>query len=124
MIVGVPVVDIAELMRTHAPPRFLGHPRFDEFCSVAGRLDGVTSALALPTPTTVTRCIWAGRADRLVRPSQVARLVAHWGNPDVCWYAGGHLGFLAARSVRRHIAASLVQAGIAEESGGRMRAVA
>jgi pimeloyl-ACP methyl ester carboxylesterase len=124
VIVGVPVVDIAHLMRTHAPPRFLGNARFAEFCSVAGVLDGVTSALALPTPVPAARGIWAGRADRLVRPSQVARLAAHWGNPDVCWYAGGHLGFLAAGSVRRHVAASLVQAGIAEANDGWLRAVA
>jgi pimeloyl-ACP methyl ester carboxylesterase len=126
VIVGVPVVDIAELMRTHAPPRFLHHPRFVEFCSLASKLDGVTSALALPAPAPelATRRIWAGRADRLVRRSQVRRLVAHWGSPEVCWYAGGHVGFIAARSVHRHIARSLVDAGIAELTDGALRAVA
>lgn len=125
VIVGVPVVDIADLMRTHAPPRFLHHPLFGDFCAIAQQLDGVTSALGLPAPpeNPKTRSIWAGRADRLVRPAQVERLVAHWGGPDVCWYAGGHMGFLTARSVRRHISQALVNAGIAEDHDGRLAAV-
>ncbi|HZJ26837.1 MAG TPA: hypothetical protein VFF40_07480 [Acidimicrobiia bacterium] len=125
VIVGVPVVDIADLMRTHAPPRFLHHPLFADFCAIAQHLDGVTSPLGLPAPAEhpTTRAIWAGHADRLVRPAQVQRLVAHWGGPDVCWYAGGHMGFLAARSVRRHISQALVDAGIGEEHEGRLVAV-
>ena len=125
VIVGVPVVDISDLMRTHAPSRFLHHPLFDDFCAIAQQLEGVTSALALPAPAqrSRTRSIWAGRADRLVRPSQVRRLIAHWGDPEVCWYAGGHMGFLAARSVRRHIARALVAAGIGEDREGRLAAV-
>ena len=126
MIVGVPVVDIAHLMRTHAPPRFLNHPLFADFCAIAQQLDAATSPLGLPAPTwgPQTRSIWAGRADRLVRPSQVRRLVAHWGDPDVCWYAGGHMGFLTAASVRRHVAQALVDAGVGEDRDGRLAAVA
>jgi pimeloyl-ACP methyl ester carboxylesterase len=124
VIVGVPVVDISDLMRTHAPSRFLHHPRFADFCTIAQQLEGVTSALALPAPvqSPLTRSIWAGRADRLVRPSQVRRLIARWGDPQVCWYAGGHMGFVAARSVRRHISRALVDAGIAEVREGRLTA--
>jgi pimeloyl-ACP methyl ester carboxylesterase len=126
VIVGVPVVDIADLMRTHAPPRFLDHPWFSDFCSIAERLETVTCALGLPAPTggATTRAIWAGRADRLVRPTQVRRLVAHWGDADVCWYAGGHMGFLAASSVRRHVGRALVAAGVGEDRNGRLVAVA
>ena len=35
VIVGVPVVDISDLMRTHAPSRFLHHPLFADFCTIA-----------------------------------------------------------------------------------------
>jgi pimeloyl-ACP methyl ester carboxylesterase len=126
VIVGVPVVDIAALMRTHAPPRFLDHPRFDDFCTIAEQLETATSALKLPAPTggPNTRSIWAGRADRLVRPTEVQRLVTHWGGPDVCWYAGGHMGFLASRAVRRHVSRGLVDAGIGEDRDGRLAAIA
>jgi pimeloyl-ACP methyl ester carboxylesterase len=125
VIVGVPVVDIADLMRTHAPPRFLHHPLFADFCAISQQLDHVTSALGLPAPTLRpgTRSIWAGRADRLVRPVQVRRLATQWGDPEVCWYAGGHMGFLAARSVHRHVAGALVGAGIGQHQGGRLAAV-
>jgi pimeloyl-ACP methyl ester carboxylesterase len=125
VIVGVPVVDIADLMRTHAPPRFTRHPAFSEFCATAAKLDAVTSALGLPPPDdSLPKRIWAGRADRLVRPAQVERLAAHWGGPAVCWYSGGHMGFLTARSVHDYIAQSLVDAGIADRRTGRLTAVA
>lgn len=124
VIVGVPVVDISDLMRTHAPSRFLHHPLFADFCTIAAQLEGVTSALGLSAPaqSPKTRSIWAGRADRLVRPPQVQRLIAHWGNPDVCWYAGGHMGFLTARSVHRHISHALVHAGVGQDHEGRLAA--
>jgi len=125
VIVGVPVVDIADLMRTHAPPRFTRHPAFAEFCTTAAKLDTVTSALGLPPPAAaLPKRIWAGHADRLVRPPQVQRLAAHWGGPEVCWYAGGHMGFLTARSVHDYIAQSFVDAHVAERRRGRLNAVA
>jgi pimeloyl-ACP methyl ester carboxylesterase len=124
VILGIPVVDIADLMRTHAPPRFVRHPAFGRFCTLAGRLDSVTSPLGLPIPTTEVRRIWAGRADRLVQPQHVARLVAHWGGPEVCWYTGGHVGFLTAPAVHGHIAQALVDSGVAEIERGTLRAVA
>ncbi len=125
VIVGVPVVDISDLMRTHAPSRFLHHPRFDDFCTIAQQLEGVTSALGLPaaTQSPKARSIFAGRADRLVRPTQVRRLIEHWDNPDVCWYAGGHMGFLTARSVHRHISRALVDSDVGQEREGRLAAV-
>jgi len=125
VIVGVPVVDIAELVRTHAPPRLTRHAAFEEFCATAATLDPVTSAIGLPPPAdSLTKRIWAGRADRLVRPPQVARLIERWGDPDVCWYSGGHMGFLTARSVHDFVAESLVVAGVAERRHGRIAAIA
>jgi pimeloyl-ACP methyl ester carboxylesterase len=125
VIVGVPVVDIADLMQTHAPPRFTRHPAFAEFCATAAKLDRVTSALGLPPPDDAfPKRIWAGRADRLVRPPQVERLAAHWNGAEVCWYSGGHMGFLTARSVHHYIDQSLVDASVAERRHGRLTAVA
>jgi pimeloyl-ACP methyl ester carboxylesterase len=119
VIVGVPVVDIPDLMRTHAPARFARHPRFADLYEVARRLDPVTSPLGLPAPSVGVRRIWAGRADRLVRRRQVARLATHWATPEVSWYAGGHLGFFGAQPVRRCIADALVDAGVAVRDGDR-----
>jgi hypothetical protein len=123
VVVGIPVVDIPELLRTHAPPRFAHHPRFEELYEVSCRIDAVTSPIKLGVPATDVRRIWAGLADRLVRPSQVARLVEHWGLDDASWYPGGHIGFLGSRGVRRCITDALVDADIAVRHDGRLQAV-
>jgi pimeloyl-ACP methyl ester carboxylesterase len=123
VVVGVPVVDIADLMRTHTPPRFARHPRRDDFFDIAVRLDPVTSPVGLSSPSVLVRRIWAGRADRLVRPGQVQRLAEHWSAPTVSWYQGGHLGFFAAPTARRCVSDALVDAGVARRHEGRLIAV-
>ena len=123
IVVGVPVVDMADLMRTHTPARFARHPRYDEFFDLASRLDPVTSPVGLPPPSVPVRRIWAGRADRLVRPGQVTRLREHWGMAPVSWYQGGHLGFFAAPTVGRCVADTLVASGVARRREGRLVAV-
>jgi pimeloyl-ACP methyl ester carboxylesterase len=124
VVVGVPVVDIPALLRTHAPPRFARHARFEELYDVSCRLDAVTSPIILGVPATDVRRIWAGLADRLVRRSQVARLVEHWGLDDASWYPGGHIGFLGSRAVRRCITDALIDADVAVRHDGRLQAVA
>jgi pimeloyl-ACP methyl ester carboxylesterase len=123
IVVGVPVVDMADLMRTHTPARFARHPRYDEFFDLVLRLDPVTSPVGLPSPSVPVRRIWAGRADRLVRPDQVTRLREHWDMPPVSWYQGGHLGFFGAPTVRRCVAETLVSSGVARRREGRLVAV-
>ena len=88
------------------------------------QLDAVTSPIGLGIPETKVRRIWAGLADRLVRPEQVARLVAHWGIDDASWYVGGHIGFLGSGEVRRCITDALVEADVAVRRDGGLEAVA
>ena len=124
VVVGVPVVDIPELLRTHAPPRFARHARFEELYQVSCRLDAVTSPFSLGVPATDVRRIWAGLADRLVRPAEVARLVDHWGLDNASWYPGGHIGFIRSGAVRRCITDALVDANVAVHHDSRLQAVA
>ena len=124
IVVGVPVVDVPELLRTHAPPRFARHARFKELYQVSCRLDAVTSPFSLGVPATHVRRIWAGLADRLVRPEQVARLADHWGLDHASWYQGGHIGFLGSAVVRHCITDALVDADVAVRHAGRLQAVA
>ena len=35
--------------------------------------------------------IYAGLADRLVRPDQPRALWRHWGEPEIHWFSGGHV---------------------------------
>jgi pimeloyl-ACP methyl ester carboxylesterase len=123
IVVGVPVVDIADLMQTHTPQRFARHPRRDEFFDIAVTLDPVTSPVGLAVPSVPIRRIWAGRADRLVQPRQVRRLAAHWDPSDVSWYQGGHLGFLASPTARRCVTETLVDAGVARRHNNQLIAV-
>jgi pimeloyl-ACP methyl ester carboxylesterase len=122
VVVGVPVVDLAELLRRHAPARFASHPLFDDLYDVSRTLGRYTCPVDLPVPSTTTRRIWAGRADRLVHPDQVERLVAHWAVAAPYWYTGGHVGFLGLPSVLRYTRDAAVDAGLATTAGGRFRA--
>ena len=123
IVVGVPVVDMADLMRTHTPARFARHPRYEDFVGLADRLDRVTSPLGLSSPAAPVRRIWAGCADRLVRPEQVERLTEHWGTPSVSWYQGGHLGFFGAPTARRCVSDTLIECGVAMRHRGRVVAM-
>jgi pimeloyl-ACP methyl ester carboxylesterase len=123
IVVGVPVVDMADLMRTHTPMRFAHHPRYEDFFGLADRLDPVTSPLGLSSPAVPVRRIWAGRADRLVRPGHVERLAQHWGTPTVSWYQGGHLGFFGSPTARRCVSDTLIDSGVASRQKGRLLAI-
>ena len=121
VVVGVPVVDIPEIIRTNLPARFA--ERYQVVRELAERLDAVTSPLALSSPAAPVRRIWAGRADRLVSPGQVERLAEHWDAPTVSWYQGGHLGFFSAPTARRCVSDALIDAGVASRSRGRLVAI-
>ncbi len=122
VVVGVPVVDLAALLRRHAPERFARHPLFEQLCDVSESLERYSSPLALPVPATGIRRVWAGRGDRLVRPDQVDRIVARWGDAPTYWYEGGHMGFLGRRRVRSYTRDAIVDAGLGEVRRGRLRA--
>ncbi len=123
VVLGVPVVDLSALLRIHAPARFAARSRFDEMCEVAHVLERITSPLAFAPPSTPVRRIFAGRADRLVRPEQVARLIDHWRVADPLWYRGGHIGFLGLAVVRRALGDALVDGGVARRDRGRVVAL-
>jgi pimeloyl-ACP methyl ester carboxylesterase len=124
VVVGVPVTDLSELLRRHAPERFTRHPLFPELCSASQALERYSSPLTLPVPTTAVRRVWAGVADRLVAPDQVARVVDRWNSSGTAtyWYTGGHMGFLGLPSVGRFIREGIVDTGLGEFHRGRLRA--
>lgn len=120
-ILGVPVADLGDLMERHS-----GLAPGDI------RLRGVAEAKLLGrvvSPLTLTprvplegRFIYAGLADRLVRPrEQVNRLWEHWGRPQITWYPGGHTGFFRSRPVQRFVADALVQSGLVDPATPALR---
>lgn len=69
----------------------------------------IHSPLSRPLAVARERClIVAGRGDRITPPDQAERLWAHWGEPAIHWFAGGHLVQIgrgdAFRAIRRHLA--------------------
>lgn len=115
-ILGVPPVDLVELVRRHA-----GLSHYDELAQtlkLAKPIGRMISPLALtPRVPTQGRFIYVGIADRLVHPREEAtRLWQHWGKPQICWYPGGHTWFFSSRPVQRFVDDALVQSGFVDSS--------
>jgi pimeloyl-ACP methyl ester carboxylesterase len=124
VVVGVPVVNLARIMRTHTPENRTREPRYVEVFEHAIALEGVTSPIRLGLPATKVRQIYAGRADRFVPTDQVLELVEHWDLDDAAWYTGGHLGFMTTPTSRHCLDDALVEAGLAHrQDDGDMVAV-
>ena len=113
-ILGVPAVDLVNLVGRHAG--LGGHDPLRQTMSLAEPLGRMVSPLALtPRVPMQGRFIYAGIADRLVHPrDQVARLWEHWGKPEIHWYPGGHTGFFGSQPVQRFIEAALAQSGLVD----------
>jgi len=111
-ILGVPVVDLVELLGRHSG---LGHddPRRSTM-RLAEPIGRMVSPLSLtPLVPMRGRFIYAGVADRLVHPrEQVIRLWEHWGQPEIVWYPGGHAGFFRSQPVQQFVSEALHQSGL------------
>ncbi|WP_425518552.1 alpha/beta hydrolase family protein [Mycobacterium spongiae] len=113
-ILGVPAVDLVELVGRHAG--LSHHSRLRQTMKSARSVSRMISPLSLtPLVPMAGRFIYAGLADRLVHPrDQVTRLWEHWGKPRIHWYQGGHTGCFRARPVHRFVDEALVQAGFVD----------
>ncbi|MCH9734740.1 MAG: hypothetical protein K0U78_09330, partial [Actinomycetia bacterium] len=111
-ILGVPVVDLIELLGRHAGLR-RNDPR-RHAVALAEPIGRMLSPLSLEPRVPIRgRFIYAGIADQLVHPrEQVVRLWEHWGRPKIVWYHGGHTGFFQARPVQRFLDEALAQSGL------------
>ncbi|EUA10677.1 hypothetical protein I546_3462 [Mycobacterium kansasii 732] len=113
-ILGVPAVDLVELVGRHAG--LSGQRHLRQTMRSAQPIGRMISPLALtPRVPVQGRFIYAGIADRLVDPhDQVTRLWEHWGKPEIHWYQGGHTGFFRSRPVQRFIDDALAQSGMVD----------
>ena len=115
-ILGVPVADLIELLGRHAGFRD------DDPRRLTVTSPSPSDGWCLPYRCSLRvpmrgRFIYAGIADRLVHPrEQVVRLWEHWGEPEIVWYHGGHIGFFQSRPVQQFIDAALVQSGLLDGS--------
>jgi hypothetical protein len=115
-ILGVPAVDLVELVDRHAG--LSGHHALGQTMRLAKPIGRMISPFGLtPSVPMQGRFIYAGIADRLVHPrDQVIRLWQHWGRPEIHWYQGGHTGFFRSQPVQQFIDDALVQSGLVDPS--------
>lgn len=118
-IAGVPEADLVRGMRRNVDPLL---PPFYEQWGLSWRslerVNRVVSPLALePLVPHEGRFIFAGLADRWVRPGNVKALWEHWDQPEICWYQGGHLSFPLDRDVRRFVGDALTSTLGADPGG-------
>lgn len=115
VIAGVPVVDFPTLFETHSPHvirlRGLEHEVLGE---AASAVHSVVSPLSFePLVPRDHRFIYGGLGDRMATPAQAQQLWRHWDEPEVCWYAGNHVGYLWSGAVKDFVVHSLRSTGFA-----------
>lgn len=102
VIAGIPAAEFGELTCYHASGRALAVAQeaniTPERISVA--LTPVAPLVLTPKIPRDQRFIFGALADRFVPPRQVETLWRHWEEPEIEWYAGGHLGFRFHAEVR------------------------
>lgn len=114
-IAGVPAAEFGELTCYHATGRALALAAEANITPerLAAALTPVAPLMLTPRIARERRFIFGALADRFVPPPQVEALWRHWERPEICWYAGGHLGFRFHTEVRefvdRAIGATLLQ---------------
>lgn len=92
IIAGIPPSDFVALGRHHMPAALLrAAEALGLDWEIVDRIFRVVSPLAMPPRIPrERRFLFAGLADRIVPPSQVRALSAHWEHPQTIWYAGSH----------------------------------
>ena len=118
VVAGVPVADFPALFRHQSPHhirlRAVEHEILDGNAEV---VHSVVSPLSFePRVPRPRRFVYAGLGDRMAPPTQARALCRHWEDPEVCWYAGNHVGYLWARQVVPFVDASLRASGIVDEA--------
>ena len=115
-IAGVPEADLVRGMRRSVEPLL---PPFYEQWGLSWRslerVNTVVSPMALdPVVASDRLFIFAGLVDRWVRPGNVKALWEHWGQPEICWYKGGHMTFPVEPDVQRFVDRALRSTGMAK----------
>jgi hypothetical protein len=102
VVAGIPLTDFSRAVWRHGPPL---HLRYFEKRGVVheevAEVLRVVSPLAMePRVPRERRYLFGAPADRLVPADQVRDLWAHWDEPRIVWYPGGHITFRLHAPVR------------------------
>jgi hypothetical protein len=104
-IAGIPESDLLRGLRRSVEP--LLPPFYEQWglsWTPSERVSRVSSPLAMePLVPVERRFIFAGVADRWVRPGNIVSLWEHWDRPAICWYQGSHLSSFHEPDARRFV---------------------
>jgi pimeloyl-ACP methyl ester carboxylesterase len=118
VIAGIPAVDFANLARDNEP--WIMRRYDDEFeldWQVIRQISHPVSPLALsPRVPRERRFIYAGIADRVVRPDQPRALWRHWAEPEIHWFSGGHVLGVVKSGTAEFVERCLVRSEMAKAS--------
>ena len=114
-IAGIPAVDFPNLARDNEPWVMRRYDdEFDLDWRLIRAISHVVSPLAFAPRVPRDKCfIYAGIADRVVRPDQPRALWRHWGHPEIHWFSGGHVLGIFNASVAPFIERCLTDVGMA-----------
>jgi pimeloyl-ACP methyl ester carboxylesterase len=93
VIAGVPPTDFPNVARDNLPwiMRTYEHDLATDWEAVRKMMYPVSPLTFDPVVPKDRRFIYAGIADRVVRPDQARALWRHWGRPEIRWFSGGHV---------------------------------
>lgn len=109
-VAGVPMSSVVGVIGAHVSRAITGDP--DVAAYLAGEPATVLDRLMSPFEVSplVARAglhVYGGYGDGMSTFAQSEALWRHWGRPAHCWYAGGHVGAVWSRDVRRFVERAL-----------------
>jgi hypothetical protein len=115
VIAGIPPVDFPSLANDNQP--WIMRRYDDEFevdWKLVRAVSHVVSPLAFsPLVPHERRFIYAGLADRVVKPYQPRALWRHWNEPEIHWFSGGHVLGIWNESIRDFLVQAIETTGMA-----------
>ena len=114
VIAGIPPVDFPSLANDTQPwvMRRYDH-EFEVDWKLVRAVSHVVSPLAFPARVPrKRRFIYAGIADRVVKPYQPRALWRHWDEPEIHWFSGGHVLGIWNDSIRDFLVTALDTSGM------------
>jgi hypothetical protein len=114
VIAGIPAVDFPGLANDNQP--WIMRRYDDEFevdWELVRAVSHPVSPLSFPAKVPhERRFIYAGLADRVVKPYQPRALWRHWEEPEIHWFSGGHVLGIWNESIREFLVQSLESVGL------------
>jgi len=118
VVAGIPAVDFPSLARDNEPWVFRRYSNeFEVDWDTVRSISHVVSPLAFtPVLPVERRFIYAGTADRVVRPVHARALWRHWDRPKIHWFSGGHVLGVMNTGARDFVAEALRESGMTSAS--------